>query len=860
MVSSPRRRRLVAPARRAAARAAAVLLAGLLLAAAAVAEAGEPAPGPPLDPRHRDWLEIVEPLISEAEREVFLGLAKDYQREAFIRRFWEARDPYPETARNELRESWEERAATARQRFGEIPGDERARMLLFNGVPDDVLHATCFDVLRPLEIWFYSRTERIRDSFSLVFVSLGGSSRGPFRLWYPSQGLWQLMVPQGGMPLSGEDAFRLIDEECIRSRDILAGLSGALDWGWVEENVQLFPDPGSEWLQTFLSFSTDLPAGVETFGADLDLSYPGRHQSRTIVQGLVSVPRTELTAAEGSRSFVLDGEVLRKGELFEHFRYRFNLLGGTAETAAPLVFQRALRPGIYTLVVKVEDLDQGAYYREEREIEVPSMTAGPPPAVAAAATDGGGESEAAAGAPRRRLAEANFTLGRGDHLVQLMAPPARLLTGRNRFEAFVSGPEVSKVEFELDGRKILAKNRPPYSVELNLGEAPRIHKLRAVALDGDGATLASDEILVNAGPHRFGVRLLEPAPGQFYIESLRAHAAVDVPEGETLDRVEIYLNEDLVATLYQAPFSQPVLLPEGRKTSYVRAVAYLADGNSTEDAVVINSPDHAAGSKLQVHFVELYTAVVDRKGRPVEGLTETDFQVLEDGVEQRVRRFEVVDESPIYAGVLLDTSSSMTEELEEAVEGALTFFESVLTPRDRAAVITFSEAPHLAVRFTNDRQVLEGGLVGLTAQGETALYDSLVYALYYFSGISGKRAIIVLSDGEDVGSRYNYEDVIDYAHRTGVSIYAIGLHLGSRQAEVRAKLQRLASETGGAAFFIDSAGGLERVYESIEADLRSQYLLAYQSTSGEGDDRFREVEVRVARPGLAAKTMRGYYP
>lgn len=832
----------------------AVLL-GLWTAAGGVAaESGGEEPALPLDPRHREWLETVAPLISEAERSAFLALDKAYQREAFIGRFWDARDPYPETARNELRESWEERAATARQRFGGLEGDDRARMLLFNGEPESVVPATCFELLRPLEIWFYSGTDRIRDSFSLVFVSTGGSSRGPFRLWYPSEGLWRLLVPGGGEPLSPEETFQAIDQQCIRSREVLAGISSALDWGWVEENVQVVPDPGDEWLQTFLSFSTELPDGAETFTARLDLSFPGRYQSRTVVQGLVSVPRARLEAGSETRSFILDGEVLRKGELFEHFRYRFNLLDGVKEDPVPLVFQRALRPGLYTLVLKVEDLERGAYYREEREIEVPAV------ADAGAAGDAvaAGEAPAPAGTPRRRLAEANFTLGRGDHLVQLLAPPARLLTGRARFEAFVSGPGVARVEFELDGKVVLAKNRPPYSVELNLGEAPRTHTLRASAQDGQGVELAADEILLNAGPHRFAVRLLEPRAGEYYVESLRAHAAVDVPQTETLDRVEIYLNEDLVATLYQPPFSQPILLPQGRETSFVRAVAYLTDGNSTEDAVFVNAPDYSAD--LKVHFVELYTTVLDRKGRPVQDLTAGDFTVLEDGVEQPVRRFERVEGVPIYAGVLLDTSSSMVEELEEAVQGALAFFQSVLTPKDRAAVITFAESPYLAVRFTNDRQMLEGGVAGLRAEGETALYDSLVYALYYFSGISGKRALVVLTDGEDVGSRYDYEDVIEYARRTGVAIYTVGLSLGSRQADVRLKLHSLASETGGVAFFIEGAGGLERVYETIEAELRSQYLLAYQSTSEGDDERFREVEVRLARPGLEAKTMRGYYP
>ena len=139
--------------------------------------------------------------------------------------------------------------------------------------------------------------------------------------------------------------------------------------------------------------------------------------------------------------------------------------------------------------------------------------------------------------------------------------------------------------------------------------------------------------------------------------------------------------------------------------------------------------------------------------------------------------------------------------------------------------------------FTNDHEVLAGGLAGLTAEGETALHDSLVYALHYFSGLRGKRALILLSDGEDVGSAYTFDEALDFARRTGVPIYTIGLGVAQRDAMARTKLVRLAQDTGGRSFFIDSAEGLTSVYKRIETELRAQYLIAYQSSQGsEGGD------------------------
>ncbi|HYO16567.1 MAG TPA: VWA domain-containing protein [Thermoanaerobaculia bacterium] len=848
-------------------------LAALTLSTAALAAPPkkDEAPIPEnLPARHREWLEEVALLISPKEREAFLAVKQDYQRDAFIRRFWAVRDPFPKTARNELQEQWQERVKLAKERFGNITED-RARILLLNGEPAEVFPVRC-DLLLPMEIWSWPGTERIKGDFSLAFVSQGGF-KGPFRLWYPTEGVSSILALslRARPPQEGSMIAQQISDGCPRGDDIAARLAETLDWHAVESKVQLVPKPGEEWLSTFSSASTDVPEGAATFPAEMDLSFPGRYGSRTVVQGLVSVPRGEVKAErlEGSPvsaySFLVDGEILYRGELFDHFRYRFSLPESEAARSdkIPLVFQRYLRPGAYTLVLKVEDVTGGRYFREQRELQVPSAPAveteaAPPldPATPSAPPP-------PAAPPRADLAEANAAdaIGSDDRTIRILPPPPGLTTGKARIQALTTGEGIAKVSFELNGRLMLSKTKPPYSVELVLGDQPRTHTVRAIALGPSGEKLAEDEMLLNAGPHRFTVRLVEPQPGKTYQSSLRAQAEVEVPEGETVDRVELYLNETLVATLYQPPYTQPILLP-GPEPGYVRAVVYLADGNFTEDTVLINTP--GAGERIDGDFVELYTTVVDQKGRPVEGLSQKDFKVFEDGVEQQVRRFELVRDVPIHAGLLIDTSWSMAEgngeKLDAAVRGALSFFETVITPKDRAAVITFSDGPTLAVRFTNNQEVLAGGLAGLTAEGGTALYDSLIYALHYFGGIRGKKAIVVLSDGKDEGSRYQFDDTLEYARRSGVSLYAVGIGLSPKDMDVRLKLSRLSEETGGRVFFIDRAAELDRVYDSIEEELRSQYLLAYQSSNASRDDKFRAVEVKVARPGLEAKTLRGYYP
>ncbi len=401
---------------------------------------------------------------------------------------------------------------------------------------------------------------------------------------------------------------------------------------------------------------------------------------------------------------------------------------------------------------------------------------------------------------------------------------------------------------------MLTKRKPPFSVELDLGSLPRPRHLVVTAVDAAGNPIASDETPINAVVNRFKVKLLEPRRGQKYESSLLADAQVDVPDGEALERVEYYLDETRVATLYQPPWTQPIVLPKGEPLAYVRAVAFLTDGNSTEDLVFVNSPDTLA--EMDIQFVELYTSVLDRQGRPVPGMTQKDFSVSEDGVKQEIARFEQVSDLPIHAAVALDISASMAANLDESREAALRFLEQTIQPKDRASIITFNDRPNLAVKFTKDLTTLAGGLAGLKAERGTALYDTIIFSLFYFNGVKGQRALLLLSDGKDEGSRFSFEDAQDYARRAGVTIYAIGLG----DDVDRKKLEKISEDTGGRAFFVQRAAELDAIYKGIEEEMRSKYLIAYQSSNTGGGEEFRAVDLKVNKPGVEAKTLRGYYP
>jgi Ca-activated chloride channel homolog len=847
-----------------------------------------------LPEKYQTWLVEIDVLITEEERTTFLALEKDYQRDSFIEKFWQVRDPIPRTARNEFKDRWDVNVRNAREMFGDLT-DGRSRVMLLNGMPDERVESNCSLLLWPLEAWFYAPNERVSEPFAVVLYRRWGA--GPFRVWHPISdggealfaqsvldqgpgvGAGKGMEPRSGGSGHGEGRDResgsggghslaeIMDlskgcGEWEHARKIVAAIawvaSQGMGWDLLEAKLVARPQgPGSEWVSTFNSYSTDVPASAVPLPAKMEVSFPGRWQNRTVLQGIVSVPAGAAGQAvlgeAHSYNFLLTGEVLRDGQLFDSFRYKFDLPAAEAPEAIPLAFERPLRPGDYTLVVKVEDVSSGKLFRDERPLAVPEVDRVMAAVIAANAAAAPVTPETAE--VSRALAEANAALRSGETTIKLVPPLGQLQTGMQRFDTLSTGSGIATVTFLLDGKPILTKKAPPYSVELDLGKVPRTRTLAVTAHDTAGELVASDELQLNAAGNHFRVRLAEPQKGKRYESSLLARAEVETPEGEGIERVEIYLNETRMATLYQPPYVHPIVLPRGESIAYVRAVAYLKDGNSTESVVFVNAPEYL--EEMNVDLVELYTTVLDRDGHPVtSGLAARDFAVTEDGAKQQIVRFDRVTDLPIHAAVAIDVSASMQSSLVKAQEAALRFLEGSVRPKDRAAVITFNDHPNLAVKFTRDLRTLAGGLAGLKAERGTALYDSLVFSFYTFNGLKGRRALLLLSDGKDEGSRFTWEETLEFARRAGVTVYAIGL---GDEVEKK-KLSRLAEETGGRAFFPKDAGELPGIYSIIEEELRSQYLIAYQSATARKDPGFRTVDLKVSRPGMEAKTIRGYYP
>jgi VWFA-related protein len=876
-------------------RASCILAAGLALGLwlgrpAPLRADARPAQESQLDPKYREWLEEVAPLLTKEERKQFLALTKDYQRDGFIYRFWESRNPYPGASFNAFKAEWQGRVQAVREEYGNLTED-RARIKLLNGAPAAVYKTNCGREMWTTEIWTYRGTGNAQSEVVLIFIQPNDS--GSFHLWHASDGLKALIAmfnPDANLMRDDFSSFiRWAKLYCAAEFETLVGAvnrAANVDRMHLSDALYAAPRPHDpEWLAAFRGVSTDLPPGAPPLPAKVEVAFPARDQGRTVLQGQVLVAATAALPADlqGHRSygFLLTGELLHGSELAESFRYEFDLpAGAPGPTGAtlPLAFERRLWPGDYVLILRVEDLHSHHNFRDERPLTVPSPAGLPevgavhqPPAVtavldraraelAAGGRPGAGdEGQPATPGTGRPAATAGAAMPAA---IRLVPPPGEQQTGALRVAAEVSGDGIRKVSFVLDGKLMLTRVRPPYSVELQLGAVPVARQVAAIAYGADGRELARDELTLNAPRQRFAVRLIEPRSGGSYRGALVARAEVRVPDGASLDRLELFLDSQWVATLYQPPYTLKVPLAApavGRGGRFVRVVAYLADGSAAEDLAVINSAEEV--ERLDVRLVELYATVLDRGGRPVGGLGEHDFQVREGGEPQSLLRCEPVHDLPLRLLLALDTSASMAASLPEAQRAAVAFLANTFGPADRAAVLSFSDTPVLRLPLSGDRAALGGALAGLHAERGTALWDSLVYGLSYLKGIErGQPAVVLFTDGGDHLSRLRFEEALEFARRSGIAIYAIGFQVSHLAVGDRGRLAKLAEETGGKSFFVASAAELDSAYATIAEDLRSRYLLAYQPSRPPHAGEWRPVEIKVTGDGRRVKSIRGYSP
>lgn len=821
-----------------------------------------------------------------------------------------ARNPSSDTPASTLREGIQRRQRLAAARFVS-PADVRAQLLFLDGAPAERAILDCGTAFKPIEVWTYKiGTDAAGQAGSIVVYRPEPDE--PFRAWTANDGKAVLYSTEMEYWLEqweeshGAVGRRFDLQVCKQAQLIdrvtgIAGLGGRRSGGESADAARhaYARRPGGQEREKLLDAPVDLSrwareAAATPLGAlpallevrSLEVQFPEWDGQRIVARAIAEVVATgrvteerlgaasgapETTAAGAASGAAaaspaaaapaaaapaasgkpqvgisIEGAVENAGRIFETFRVRYRLPAPAAGQPVTLELDRPLRPRRpFVLRLKVRDDGNGAEAHVARGFVVPPLPVQPPVTVAAGLPVGDPDKT-------RRLTPL------GNDTVTLVPPEDDVVFGLWRAEALVTGHQITKVVFSVDDRQQFSRNSPPYTVELRLKRLPTEQVVKADGYDAQGRLISSDHLVLNQPHGGLAVAIQQPARGARPVGKTEAVAEVTVPSERRVESVEFRLNDRLVAKVTQPPWVATVDVPKEGDTIYLSVAAQLDDGSRAEDVRFLRSPSYV--EELAVNLVELYTTVLDGSGQLARGLTADDFDVLENGQSQKIAKFELVENLPLTLGILIDTSGSMASSLGEAQRAAGGFLERMVRPGDRCFTLTFADRPVLRMPLTDDPRAAAQSLERLQADGSTSIHDALVHSLFYFRGTHGQRALVLLSDGDDNTSQLTYDEALEYAKRSGVAIFTIGLNIPRHNVGIRGKLNRLGEATGGRVFYVNKAAELAGVYAEIERELRSRYLVAFQSAIAAGAGGYRQIEVRMRKPGLKARTARGYYP
>jgi VWFA-related protein len=284
--------------------------------------------------------------------------------------------------------------------------------------------------------------------------------------------------------------------------------------------------------------------------------------------------------------------------------------------------------------------------------------------------------------------------------------------------------------------------------------------------------------------------------------------------------------------------------------------------------------------KVDVNIVNVLLSVRDKKGALLGNLTKDDFAIFEDGKKQDLKYFSRETDLPLTLGLLVDVSRSQENLIEIEKQAADQFFRQMLRPKDMAFLISFGSEAELLQDSTNSTQMLRKGLAGLRVNSQvggfhpgpvptasrprgTIMFDAVyLAAAEKLKGEVGRKAMVLITDGVDQGSRYSRQDAIEAAHRADSIIYSIQYMDPSAYGFFGASdsdLKKLSEETGGRVFRVDRKHALEDVFKQIQEEMRSQYALGYTPANAEKDGSYRKIEIRMANKELRPQARKGYY-
>ncbi len=287
---------------------------------------------------------------------------------------------------------------------------------------------------------------------------------------------------------------------------------------------------------------------------------------------------------------------------------------------------------------------------------------------------------------------------------------------------------------------------------------------------------------------------------------------------------------------------------------------------SSSDSPSANS-DQVATFKVGTNEVNVVFVVTDKHGRRITNLKQSDFQIFDDDKPPaEIRSFHAETNLPLEVGLLIDASNSVRDRFKFEQESAIEFLnQTVHAPYDRAFVVGFDATPEVTQDYTDNTELLAHGVHELRPGGGTALYDALYYAcrdklIKTPRKYQTRRAIILLSDGEDNLSHVSREEAIEMAQRAEAIVYTISTNVSGTKGPGDKVLERIADATGGRAFFPFQIRDVTNAFAEIQNELRSQYALSYKPADFRADGSYRTIEIVANdRKEFRVRSRRGYY-
>lgn len=417
-------------------------------------------------------------------------------------------------------------------------------------------------------------------------------------------------------------------------------------------------------------------------------------------------------------------------------------------------------------------------------------------------------------------------------------------------------PPVERIALFINGVKYSEGKGDRATVQVNVGQYIRRLRMRAVGYDASGNVVGEDEMVVNDPRPPFRVRLQAP-PELPESGTATLHATVTAPPEIRVTALDFYLGEQKIGTTSAAPYRTDFDVAAVPRSVYARVVARANDGSEANDVAFFGDQPN---DEIDVTVQQIPVSVASGPAK----LELSDLSLIDNGVKRQIESLVPASDQPLNVILLIDYSESMLEELPVVKAAAKQFAQQLLRPQDRIAVVGFHQRTFWLTGFTNDFNRAAEAVDRVKPIGETHLYDSVIEMLFELQKQRGRKALVVLTDGVDQGSRFKLDHVLHYARYAGVPVYPVVknrmltrlMRLGVGQLQAR-KLTQLARDTGATYFIIKSEKELANVYQRIAAELRQQYQIVFRS---EGlSDQWHSIAAE-SSAGHKLRVPRGYFP